>query len=423
MCEVKGDCRLSVLAFVGLTLIAISGEAKEPVCEMPIVAWGWPFKAAEADVAHYSLVRGCGCTHTIQWVGADENAVKFLDAAEKAGIRLILHSAGALETPDKVVPLIKNHPALGAYYMVDEPPVSKMSHYGAIARRLRKLDPKHPVYMNWFGLVDDPKRWYGVETFDEYLDISIREVPTGLYSFDVYPLYAPRFEHRPFVRSPGPLHLRKDWYASLEAVSARSRREKVPFWGFATIVPIRNHARFDNPMPTVAHLKLQQYSNLAYGAQGLQYYDFRPSAASREDYCTDGAPLSPDGKIGPSYWRLAEANEELRDRVWVFLGATPVSIRHTGTIPQGTVAFEKRKDLPTFVTEFKPDGDLLVSTLKKGTRTAFVVVNRDPNAVTAFSAKFVPGVQRVCRNGRAVPACDGDYPMDVGDAEIFVFPK
>jgi hypothetical protein len=387
--------------------------------EMPIVAWGWPFKSSEVDAAHYRLIRDCGCNHTIQWVEGLDGIRKCLDAAEEAGIRLLLHSPTVVGDPEKVIPQIKNHPALAAYYLADEPPVQKMKELGAITRRIRAVDDAHPVYMNWFGIVDDMKRWYGVETFDEYLDTSIREVPAGLYTFDVYPIYAARFS-RPLTRAKSPLVLRKDWYATLEAVSERSCRTDVPFWAFAAVVPIRNHKAFDNPMPTVAHLKLQQYSNLAYGAQGLQYYDFCPRAQSVENYLLDGAPLSPEGRINPSYWRMAEVNRELQARADVFLGSVPVRIRHAGNIPQGTLAFDARRDLPGFVTSFVPDGDLLVSVLRKGSREVFVVVNRDPNAVSAFTATFAPGVKYVRKNGTRVPACDGAYPMDIGEAEIFV---
>ena len=398
-----------------------AAEAKEPACAMPIVAWGWPFKGNEATVENYRLVAGCGCTHTIQWVEDADAAVRCLDVAKAAGIRLLLHCEEVSRRPERAIPLVRDHAALAAYYLVDEPSVLKMRELGPLVKRIRALDPKHPVYMNWFGIVADKMRWYGVPTFDEYLDTSVRELTTGLYSFDVYPILTPRIKTRPLVRSSSALFLDKNWYASLEAVSTRSRRTQTPFWAFASIVPIRNHRQYDNPAPTQAHLRLQHYSNLAYGAQGIQYYDFRPSARSVEDYLLDGAPLAPDGKITPSYWRLAEVNRELVARSWVFLGSVPVCVRHAGSIPDGTTAYAHERDCPKFVREFKPDGELLISILKRKKGTAFVVVNRDPNAVSAFAARFAPGVKMVLRDGSSVPACDGFYPMDVGAAEIFVW--
>ncbi len=81
---------------------------------MPIVAWGWPFKSSEVDAAHYRLIRDCGCNHTIQWVEGLDGIRKCLDAAEEAGIRLLLHSPTVVGDPEKVIPQIKNHPALAA---------------------------------------------------------------------------------------------------------------------------------------------------------------------------------------------------------------------------------------------------------------------------------------------------------------------
>jgi len=118
---------ISLVRFVAAIAFAVACSCVVAAAsEIPIVAWGWPFGVAEADVAHYRLVRECGCNVTIQYVKNVAAAKKCLDAAQSAGIRLLLHSDDVLDHPEKAVPPIKGHPALCAYYLTDEPPVSKI---------------------------------------------------------------------------------------------------------------------------------------------------------------------------------------------------------------------------------------------------------------------------------------------------------
>ena len=400
------------------------GDASEsplpPISKMPLFAWGWPFSVDEALSGKYMEVRECGCNLLIQAVKNEEQARKCLDAAVAAGIRLVLHWGEARKNPAALLP-IKDHPGLAAHYLTDEANVRKMPELGAIARGIREIDTVHPVYQNWFGCLEhDIEKWYGTTSYVDYIETSIREIKTGLFSLDVYPIYAPRYSNRPFLFRGEPIFLRKNWYYSLEIVSACAQREKTPFWAFANVVPLRCHKEWDNPIPTLGHLKLMQYSNLAYGAQGLQYYSFRP----KDDggMCIDIAPLSPDGRRTPMYDRLALANREFAARAHVFLGGKVKTVRHTGwEVPQGTTALAVG-DLPPFVKRFDPCGsDLVISVQENAGRCIFMVLNRDPMHGASFKANFESGTMRVDASGKESSASNGMYGLAVGDAEIFTF--
>ncbi len=59
------------------------------------------------------------------------------------------------------------------------------------------------------------------------------------------------------------------WYENLEQIRHYSILKNKNFWAFA------NATVFDlYSQPTIASLKLQMYSNLLYGAQGLQYFTY-----------------------------------------------------------------------------------------------------------------------------------------------------
>ena len=400
------------------------GDAAEsplpPISKMPLFAWGWPFSVSDALSGRYMEVRECGCNLLIQSVKTEEQARKCLDAAVAAGIRLVLHWGEPRKNPQALLPIM-DHPGLAAHYLWDEPNIKKMPEIGAIARNISSVDHTHPLYMNWFGILEhDLEKWYGTTSYVEYLEPSIKEIKTDLYSLDVYPVYAPRYAKRPFFFRGEDIHLRKNWYQSLELVSSLSRRENKPFWAFANVVPLRCHKVWDNPIPTLGHLKLMQYSNLAYGAQGLQYYSFRPNDDG--GMCIDVAPLSPDGRRTPMYDRMALANREFAARAHVFLGGKVKVVRHTGwKVPQGTTALAVG-DLPPFVKEFDPcASDLVVSVQENDGSGIFMVLNRDPIHGASFKASFKDGTMRVDASGAESAAHNGMYGLAVGDAEIFMF--
>jgi hypothetical protein len=69
---------------------------------------------------------------------------------------------------------------------------------------------------------------------------------------------------------------RSDFYANLEVCSTKAREAGIPFWAFALTT-----AHLSYPVPTMGQLRYQVYSNLAYGAQGIEYYTYwKPADAT-----------------------------------------------------------------------------------------------------------------------------------------------
>ncbi len=85
----------------------------------------------------------------------------------------------------------------------------------------------------------------------------IKQIPVQFVSFDYYPVMKD--------------HLSKSWYQNLEQIAAESKKAGLPFWAFALTTNYDN----DHVTPqTIAAMRLQVYSNLAYGAQGIQYFTY-----------------------------------------------------------------------------------------------------------------------------------------------------
>ena len=138
------------------------------------------------------------------------------------------------------------------------------------------------------------------------------------------------------------------------------------------------------------------------------------------------APILVDGKRSPVFELVREMNQELQARAFVFMGAKVQKVWHTGvTIPIGTKRLDP-KALPSFVKSFTADrrATLAVSWLKNGNTDYLVVLNRDPNDDTEFTATFAPGVKLVRRDGSLAEA--GSYAnffwLEPGDVAIFAAP-
>ena len=74
------------------------------------------------------------------------NSLAELDVAQAHGLRAMW--TGSLD--DATVNSIRNHPALYAYYVTDEPSASQFAGLAATVSRLRTLDPNHMAYINLF---------------------------------------------------------------------------------------------------------------------------------------------------------------------------------------------------------------------------------------------------------------------------------
>ena len=123
---------------------------------------------------------------------------------------------------------------------------------------------------------------------------------------------------------------------------------------------------FVHDIPTLAELRLQIFINLAYGAQGIEYWSFRGF----------GSPLDAQGKRTVVYDRLQKISNEIQNYSGVFLGAKVVSVQQTGlNIPDGTTRLTQLPE-PIKLLETIGEG-AVVSVLENNGNSFLVIVNRD----------------------------------------------
>ena len=178
-----------------------------------------------------------------------EEVASLMDAAAVEGMQILLELteyARRKPEPDyrAIAALVKRyrrHPALLAWYLVDEPAETKMAPASALAiyELIRELDPYHPVY-----LVNNRSRTYAA-----YSDAS------DILAIDVYPI--PNYP----ITQVGDYMQQASW----------TSLERKPVWLIAQAFGgVEHWAR----SPTASELRNMVYQGLVEGAKGVLFYRY-----------------------------------------------------------------------------------------------------------------------------------------------------
>lgn len=407
------------------TIIIISGigqvlsqDKLKPAGTIPVMSWGG-IAQKEVSVQSYLKLKSVGVNIDIAFFTDVDAIASALDAARQAGIKLMISCPELKTDPEKVAARFKNHPALEGYYLADEPDRSKFDELAGLAKRLLSADKGHYSFVNLFPDINSNQKKFGTKDYKEYVDTFDKLFPAPYLSFDFYPV------------TDGKIHLR--WFENLEFFAAKYKAEGRPFWAFALTTSYLAYSEdsgqpsmndfyqlyksynpeklFVHDIPTLPELRLQVYSNLAYGAQGIEYWSFRGF----------GSPLDAAGKRTVVFDRLQKVSNEIQNLSGVFLGAKVVSVSHTGTdIPRGT---KRTAKLPSSVKLLETVGEgALVSLLENGANTFLVIVNRDFRQEMKLILEVDDSVKKVQKDGSLVAASEytSATMIEPGDAAIYM---
>lgn len=387
-----------------LSTLLFCQTKKQSVEQIPILAW-YGVSPKVSTIERYVELHQAGITHNFTIFANVNELATAMESARKAGIKMIIHCPELEKEPEKIVHQFKKHPALAGYFLKDEPGRTAFPALGEWAKRIQKIDNEHFCYLNLFPNYAS-KEALGTETYREHVQLFIKEVPLQLLSFDHYPIVKDASGNR-VVRS--------EWYENLEIFSDEARKAGKPFWAFALTV-----AHGPYPIPTPAEIRLQVFSNLAYGAQGIQYFTYwTPSVNEGFDF--HHAPIDFDTqKRTEIFDYITEINREIKGLSKVFLNSKVVSIAHTGeTIPVGTRRLES---LPKVITEFKTEGmGAIVSILQKGNTSYLVIVNRDFKEKMHVTIKGEQQLKRILKDGTAINANAYISTLPVAPGDLLVY--
>ena len=326
------------------------------------------------------------------------DAKKALATAQKVGVKIIARCVEADNNQQRMARELMAYPALYGYLVYDEPNSDKLKEIRQTVKEIRRIDPHHFLYMNilpYYGkaILKHTK----TKDYNSYVNLAI-STGVKVLSFDHYPL-----------TTKG---IRTEWYENLEIIRNESLKANIPFWGFVLSTP---HLSY--PQPTLASLRLQVYSNLAYGAQGIQYYTYW-TPKDHDGYNYRNGPISYEGKKTKTFDIVKNMNLELEKIGTLFHNAKITSVRHMLKIPEGAM---QQTVLPINVKKLTVIGKegAIVSQFTKNGNQYLALVNKDyKRKMTVEIAWSNDTPARITKDLKAVTV-QKRYNVAAGDMLIF----
>ncbi|MCO5238976.1 MAG: beta-galactosidase [Chitinophagaceae bacterium] len=352
--------RLNLLiscSFCLITSVKLYAGAADTT-QIPIFAWGG-VPPHEASVARYEEMKNAGLTISLTRSTSTDSMAKMLDMAAKAGVQLIVRCPELQTDPENTVRRFMNHPATAGYFLKDEPSAKEFPYLGKWMKKIHAVDSQHACYINLFPNYAVPQQ-LGADTYQQYLDDYMSTVDPPVLSFDHYPV----------IESEGARHLREEWFANLEMAATTAQKNNKPFWAFAMSVA---HGHY--PVPTLAEIRLQVFTNLAYGAQSIQYFTYW-TPRNRSQYTYYHGPIDSNNKRTDVYEMIKTVNREIQSLSGIFLSAKVISVGHTGeNIPAGT---QRLIEPPKGIKKIRTKGEgAIVSLIENNKQQYAIIVNRD----------------------------------------------
>lgn len=387
--------------FKFLNLLLLSFNFCFSQSEMPIMAFH-SFTPQTTSFQNFLKFKEAGfnINHTI--FKTNDQVQNALDLAYMVGIKMIIYSDELITNTEKTVKRFKNHPALYGYFIGDEPSPKDFQKLKLIREKIRELDSTHLLYINLHPNYA-PDSYLGEQTYDRYVKSFVNNVDVDFISFDNYPIVDNK--------------IRNNWYENLEVIRNICLNYKKSFWGFACTTI---HYKYRQPI--LGGLKLQQFSNLLYGAKGLQYFTY---ITMDDEYWRKNnygySVIYNNGKPTPTYNLVKNVNSQIKKLAWIFTKSKVDSVFHVGdTIPIGT---KRMNFLPKKFSVFKTFGkSALVSFQSIGSRKFVIIQNKDIFKTMSFNYKLQVGVSIVDnKTGKIKIANTNENIFNIPPGDILIF--
>jgi len=206
----------------------------------------FPRRYAEIAAANFTAVMGGFAAKTVELVEAQ------LAASEAHGLGVIAAGAAGTDTD------YHNSSALWGYQLKDEPAARD---FPGLRNWTDRIAAKFKNKLRYINLLPDcPPSQLNATDYESYVAAFVEQVQPDVLSMDSYPNFA-------IARNASGVSM--DGYrANLRVMRKFSLIAKVPFWNYFGV----QHVFSGEPEPSLAMLRWQMFSSLAYGSQGLLYF-------------------------------------------------------------------------------------------------------------------------------------------------------
>lgn len=280
----------------------------------------------------YADVAKCGFNYAmLPCTGLTTKASKdILDACQKNKLKYIVYdpripasgpeNPGAKTNLAAVVADYSKHPALGGYFVGDEPDHLGIPRVAAIHQGLVNADPRHAPFANLFP--NYAPEWAFGGTYEQYVEKFITLVKPRLLSFDHYALMTDG-------------SLRPGYFDNLEVIRRQGLKHNVPFCFIFQLTP---HGSYRDP--SEAELRWQVNTGLAYGAKALMYFTYWHPPKDPL-FQNSVAVVDVNGNPTHHYERVKRVNAAINAWAPTLMKLKSTGVYHTGTLPRGAAALPK----------------------------------------------------------------------------------
>jgi len=352
----------------------------------------------------YRLFKQAGFNTVLDYPWEGDKYQKTLELAEKVGgldVILDISQQFLIYKPEPFVPYeriakfikeVQGNKAVIGYNLFDEPTAAQVAILVAAGKYVKSLEPDKLTWISFF-LHNDKLARSVLEQF----------TPTVISS-----------PHYPYRGKDDSL---EELYRILETYRSMALQFRTPLWLFVQSASWSwpQNRDDDRRAPTAAEMRLQVYSDLAYGARALWYFTY---ATPHHTKMLTSVILDSDDKIKPAYAGVKAINAEVQALGPVLMTLSSIDVMHLKPNHKGVKPFAPNSVIA------KIDGENLLTGFFKDASGGdyFMVVNKltrsaNKNIRLTLQPK-VKGLLQIDKvSGRPV-----QYPLNKGAAVINLEP-
>lgn len=344
--------------------------------QFPTAAWSF-FSRYSGSVAEYTTYKNAGFTMVQAPFNQYGNAASAGLKVLMGGWEKLYNDSAKLNT--YIGYPSPSNPSTTAYNLVDEPADSLFTKLGISVEKIYENDQRDAIPFismlpNWaVGF----NRFH--MTYEDFVDLFIQEVNPAVMASTHYPIMCDGTD-------------RPEYYQNIELFRNRALASNIGLMGFVCITPYqnsKNSAMCYRPA-SESDIYWQVYSMIAYGAQGIWYYNYR---IGDDAQFGEGIVFHGSGEPNPAFYPyIQHVDSQLHNLAHVLMKLQSVGVYHlhsnAAAVPAGTVQYSNGV-IPA-ITAITGDS-LLVSEFRNqddsnDTTSYVMVVNKRHAMGTASSA-------------------------------------
>jgi len=388
--------------------------------------WGGPELKSDPQVVYRDIAQ-CGFNYSNLPTGTDERGrpypspsveqnKRILDACSKYGVKYIVPDArttdkmpgdpGFASNLDAVIKDYGRLPGTGGYFIADEPSAVRFPQLAAVNAYLKSKDPSKLRFFNLFPNYASAKQ-LGTSTYEQYIEQFCSQVKPDILGYDHYAVF--------LKGKKGDEQAVDSYFLNMELIRAEGLKYNIP-----TCLSLLSTSHEDYEDPTLADLRWQVNTALAYGYKGIMYFTYQSWNPK-----VDTGIVNVELKRTHHFNQVKRINNELHVLGGVLAGLKSTEVYHTGKLPKGckpqnrNSILQAQSNLPVLIGLFKD---------AKGSTWAFVM-NRDMQSVGDIKLLLAPQYHHLIEKSKSTGImrevnCNVDGGFDIrlqaGDGALFM---